>query len=100
MVYYNINFWFWFRVQWYGKGDEKDYLNMPWVDVEEAYMTNMTTVLHALTGDYLKGVKLIALQTTPGTKANSRIKMPKVMHLNSAIRSLASSANANVDSAQ
>ena len=56
-------------------------------------MTNMTVVLHTLMKDYLKDVKVVALQTSPGTKKSSRVAMSKVMHTNSAIREIATSLN-------
>jgi len=94
LVLINANIWFWFRMGWYGKLDEKDYLSMSWAKVEDEFISNMTTAVHTLTGDYLKGVKLVALQTSPGTKMSSRVAMPKVMHINSAIRTLTANLNA------
>lgn len=87
MILVNVNLWFWFRMQWYGRFDEINFQDMPWSDVEDAYMSNMTTVVSALT-DYMKSTKLVVLQTSPGTKTPSRVSLDRVMHINSAIRSL------------
>ena len=93
MIFINTNYWFWFRKQWFGKLDELDYDSMTWADIEEAFMTNMTTAIHTVV-DYFNGVKLIALETSPGTKTTSRVALKYVMHINSAIRSMTANLNA------
>ena len=93
IVFYNMNLWFWFRIGWFGKLEEVNYPSMPWQDIEESYMYNATIVLHTLTREYLRDVKVVILQTSPGTKAVGRVVMPQVMHINSVIRELASNWN-------
>ena len=95
-IFYNNNLWFWFRMGWYGSLDEKNWMDHSWQDIQESYMANATIVVQTLT-EYFPDVKLVALQTSVGTKIKGRVTQDKVMHINAAIRELALNLNYNSD---
>jgi hypothetical protein len=47
MVVFNLNLWFWFRMSWYSKTDEKPWFAMDWQDSGESYRQNVTVLFFA-----------------------------------------------------
>jgi hypothetical protein len=68
---------------------------MTWADIEEVFIINMTTSSTFVV--YFNGVKLITLGTSSGAKTTSRVALKYVMHINSAIQSVAANLNAADD---
>jgi hypothetical protein len=44
MVVFNLNLWFWFRISWYSKTDEKPWFAMDWQDSGESNRQNVTVL--------------------------------------------------------
>ena len=73
--------WFGFRMGWYGSLDldEKNWMDHSWQDIQESYMANATIVVQTLT-EYFPDVKLVALQTSVGTKIKGRVTQDNSLH--------------------
>jgi len=85
MVVINMNLWFWFRMQWYGRNDEKDYNHMSPGNISRAYQQNFTILLQAAQ-DYLPNVTTWVARTSLLPKPKARIQPHRVALINRAIQ--------------
>ena len=95
LIVFQSNLWFWFRMQWFGKYDETEWLKRPWDEVMQSYRNNLSVAVGVLR-DVYPSARLLSLHTAasaPESAGRIRVANLKISHANAAMRVVAAEQN-------